>query len=518
LIEDISKKISWLEKNPEIIKNIFRGIERETLRIKKNGKFSNTKHPYLLGSPLTHRWITTDFSENLLEFITPTSSNIDYLIKFLKNLHSFVSYKIKHERMWPFSIPYLYNKSTAIKIAEYGTSHLGKIKNIYRKGLKNRYGDLVNTISGIHYNFSLPKIFWKNWKKSEINLKNEDYISSGYLNLIRNYYRFGWVITYLFGASPAISKYFLKDKKYKFKKNIENILYLPWSTSLRLSDIGYTKTPTIKLNIMFNDLKSYIKSLRKAINTPSKKFSKIGIKDKQGEFLQLNTNILQMESELYTPIRPKRQTNPGESLLEALGKRGIEYIEIRSLDINPFSSIGINKKQILILDLFLIWCALIHAPQMNKENFLVNNKNWNKIIFEGRKPHQKIYINSQYETKTLIEIGQIIFQDLKKIAKILDYQSKNFEYQKACQETILFFKNPELTYSAKFLQLLIKHGIKKTGLNLANKYHKEFINRYNYNSEKNILERETILSHKKQKQIENNEISFKKNNFSHANN
>ncbi|AYN24668.1 glutamate--cysteine ligase [Buchnera aphidicola] len=518
MIEDISKKIDWLKKQPAILKDIFRGIERETLRIEKNGNFSNTQHPYLLGSPLTHKWITTDFSENLLEFITPASSSINYLLKFLKNLHSFTAHKIKNERMWPFSIPYIYNQSMTIKIAQYGTSDLGKIKNIYRKGLKNRYGDLVNTISGIHYNFSLPKIFWKNWKKYENNLQNTDYISCGYLNLIRNYYRFGWIITYLFGASPAVSKHFLKNKKYEFKKNTEDMLYLPWSTSLRLSDIGYTKTSITELNIMFNDLKSYIESLHKAINTPSKKFSNIGIKNKKGEFLQLNTNILQMESELYTPIRPKRKTNPGESLLEALGKRGIEYIEVRSLDINPFSSIGINKQQILILDLFLIWCALIKAPKMNKENFLVNNKNWDKIIFEGRKPNQKIYINNKYEKKTLIEIGEKIFKDLKKIAKILDYQSKSFKYQHACEEIILFFKNPELTYSAKCLKLLIKNGIKKTGLNLANKYHKQFISKFNYNSDKNTLEREVILSHKKQKKIEKDEILFKKNNLSHAKN
>lgn len=202
-----------MENQPKILKNIFRGVERETLRIEKNGNFSNMKHPYSIGSPLTHKWITTDFSENLLELVTPPSDNVNHLLKFLKDLHSFVAYKIKNERMWPFSIPYLYNKSTKIKIAEYGNSRLGKIKNIYRKGLKNRYGDLINTISGIHYNFSLPKIFWENWKKYKKKSKNEDYISYGYLNLIRNYYQFGWIIPYLFGASPAISKYFLNGKK-----------------------------------------------------------------------------------------------------------------------------------------------------------------------------------------------------------------------------------------------------------------------------------------------------------------
>lgn len=510
MIEDISKKIAWLKKKPMILKNIFRGIERETLRIEKNGKFSSSKHPYLIGSSLTHRWITTDFSENLLEFVTPTSKNINYLLKFLQDVHSFVAYKTQNERMWPFSIPYLYNQSTSIQIAEYGKSQIGKIKQIYRTGLKNRYGDLVNTISGIHYNFSLPKIFWKNWKKYTTNLNHIDYVSCGYLNLIRNYYRFGWIIPYLFGASPAISKYFLKSNKYQFQENKEKILYLPWSTSLRLSDMGYTKTSIIDLNILFNDLESYIKNLDKAIHTTSKKFSNIGIKNEKGEFLQLNTNILQMESELYTPIRPKRKTRPGESLLCALKNKGIEYVEIRSLDINPFSPIGINKDQILILDLFLIWCALIDAPKMNKINILLNNKNWEKIIFEGRKPNQKIYINNQYETKSLTKIGEIIFQDLKKIAKIMDFQSKKLEYQKACKKTIVFFKNTELTYSAQLLKIIIQNNIKQTGLNLANKYHNQFIKKFHKNLHKNILECETIRSHKEQMKIENSEIKCQK--------
>jgi len=167
LIEDISKKIAFLKKKPELLQNILRGIERETLRIQRNGEFSIIKHPNSLGSPLTHRWITTDFSENLLEFVTPVSNSVNYLLKFLQDLHSFVAQKIKNERMWPFSIPYFYNKSNIIKIAKYGNSHIGQIKYIYRKGLKNRYGDLVNTISGVHYNFSLPKIFWKNLEKTE---------------------------------------------------------------------------------------------------------------------------------------------------------------------------------------------------------------------------------------------------------------------------------------------------------------------------------------------------------------
>ncbi|CAL4326463.1 glutamate--cysteine ligase [Buchnera aphidicola] len=513
MIQDISKKINFLKENPKILEGILRGIERETLRIQKNGNFSENKHPCSIGSPLTHKWITTDFSENLLEFITPTSNNIDYLLSFLKDLHSFVASKTQHERMWPFSIPYSYNKKTNIKIADYGTSNIGKIKSIYRTGLKNRYGKLVNTISGVHYNFSLPLKFWqhwKNWQEKKDEKSNKDYISSGYLNLIRNYYRFGWIIPYLFGSSPAVSSYFLKntDKKYQFQKNQENIFYLPWSTSLRISDFGYTNTKIIDLNILFNDLHSYVKSLKNALETPSKKFVHIGLKNIKGDFKQLNTNILQMENELYTQIRPKRKTKNGESLIEAIEKRGIEYVEIRSLDINPFSSIGISKNQILFLDLFLIWCALIDAPIMKKKDFLLTTKNWEKIIFEGRKPNQTIYIKNKKE-KTLFEISEIMFQDLNQIALILDYNENNALYQKACKKIMLYFKNPELTYSAKFLKNIINIGIKKTGINLANKYHKKFIDRSHINYHKKFLEKEVLLSHQKQKKIEQEDtLSF----------
>ncbi|QCI18371.1 glutamate--cysteine ligase [Buchnera aphidicola (Aphis nasturtii)] len=500
MIEDISKKITWLEKNSSILKNICRGIERETLRIKKNGDFSNDPHPYQIGSALTNPWITTDFSENLLEFVTPNTNNINDLLTFLKDLHSFVAYKNPKEFMWPFSIPYNYKKSTKIQIARYGTSNYGALKSLYRKGLKTRYGDLKNTIAGIHYNFSLPITFWETTNKNNI-----DNISSGYLNLIRNYYRFGWIIPYLFGSSPAILEHFLQNKEYKFQKNKEGILYLPWSTSLRLSDIGYTSTSIENLNITFNDLESYIRCLKKAMQTPSKKFSNLGLKNKRGEFQQLNTNILQLENELYTQIRPKRQTNHGESLLDALKNRGIEYVEIRSLDINPFSSIGINKNQILLLDLFLIWCSLINAPKVKKTDFYFITENWKKTIFEGRKPNQKIYVNANKQYK-LKQIGKRIFQDLKKIATILDDQLKSSEYQKVCDKKILFFEYPELTYSAKFLKLFIENNkTKQTGLNLAKIYHNKFIHQFFYNSHKKIFEDEAMNSHQKQIEIEKNE-------------
>ncbi|CAL4323647.1 glutamate--cysteine ligase [Buchnera aphidicola] len=511
MIPDISNALDWLKYNPNIFKNISRGIERETLRINENGFMPKTDHPYSMGSALTHKWITTDFAEILLEFVTPKSNELNYSLSFLKDLHKFTYQKIKKELLWPFSLPYFIHPNSSVKIAKYGESNLGKIKTLYRKGLKNRYGDYMNIISGVHYNFSLPINFWKKWKNIK-NVKNgKDIISAEYLKLIRNYHKFGWIIPYLFGASPAVYPSFIKNKNsdIKFKKSKNGLLYLPWSTSLRLSSIGYQNDSKKKLKINFNCLQKYTNSLRKATNTISEKFKKIGLKDNLGNLKQINTNLLQMENEFYTHIRPKQKIKNDEFLSDALEKRGIKYLEIRSLDLNPFSPIGIDKKQILFLDLFLIWCVLADAPKMNYSELEFYNKNWKIIALEGRKPNQKININNKYEKETLINISSKIFKNLYKIAEYLDQNSKNESYRKICKEFEMNFKHPELTYSSKILSEILKNGIKRTGLNLAKKYKKKFIKEKMNILNNKILCKESTFSHQKQKTIEKQDnLSF----------
>ncbi|CAL4323746.1 Glutamate--cysteine ligase [Buchnera aphidicola (Eriosoma grossulariae)] len=474
MIPTLSNELKWLKDNVITLKNICRGIERETLRINLDGQLSNIPHPFFLGSALTNKWITTDFSESSLEFITPVNNDINFLLNFLNHSYHFVSQNIINERMWPLSIPLLPKNENMIPIAQYGSSKIGEKKTIYRQGLKNRYGSSMHMISGIHYNFSLSLDFWKKWKK--INNHKINYISEGYFKIIRNYHRFGWIIPYLFGSSPTLCSNLIKNKKniHYLKKNKKVDFYAPWSTSLRLSNFGYKNYSHTKLNMKFNSLNEYLFNLKYAINTPFEKFEKIGLKNSIGLYNQLNTNILQMENELYTPVRPKILLKSGESYLKKLSKKGIEYIEIRSLDINPFYPIGINKEQILFLDLLLIWCLLIHSPFLTKTELKIVYENWNRVIFEGRKPNQHILINKNKDSVSLMTIGKTIFQDLFKIAEILDLNNNNNNYYNVCLELIKYFDNTELTYSAQLLDKLIKYGIKNTGLELANKYYEYY--------------------------------------------
>ncbi|WWP00207.1 MAG: glutamate--cysteine ligase [Candidatus Dasytiphilus stammeri] len=469
MIPNIKHILPLLESHPEILQGINRGIERETLRVQLDGNLVTTTHPSSLGSALTNKWVTTDYAEALLEFITPVSNNITYLINFLRDLHCHVVHKLdkEHERMWSLSMPSLVSCEENIKLAQYGNSNIGRLKTLYRSGLKYRYGSKMQIISGVHYNFSLPLNFWQPcYGKS-----SKEFISDSYLSLIRNYYRFGWVIPYLFGASPAISPSFLQGKisGLDLKSHNHEMLYLPFATSLRLSPLGYTSEFQKNLDINLNSLISYVNSLQKAITTPYDKYKRIGLK-KEGEFIQINTNLLQKENEFYAPIRPKCVIHDeGESISQALIRKGIEYVEVRSLDINPFSPIGIDLTQIRFLDLFLLWCLFTDHVEMNRTELINIRKNWERVALYGRNPGQTISINNS--RLPLAKIGKSILQDLKFLANILDYNNCN-DYKDTCDYIINLFDDPKLTYSSRILNLMRKNGLIKTGIMLSDKYHR----------------------------------------------
>ncbi|XBC44215.1 MAG: glutamate--cysteine ligase [Buchnera aphidicola (Schlechtendalia peitan)] len=514
MIPKTLQKIHWLKSNPEIVKNILRGIERETLRINSHGEISKNTHPYSIGSALTNKWITTDFSESLLEFITPPKNNLNILLETLRDIHKFVSKNINKEYFWPFSFPPFVDSENSIILAQYGTSNLGKMKKLYRIGLKNRYGVLMNIISGVHYNFSLPITFWKLWKENNKNIQ-ENSISDGYLYLIRNFYRFGWVISYLFGASPAIESFFIKKKPNNLHFHTKNnMLYLPWSTSLRLSSLGHTNESIKNLKLTFNSLNDYISSLEYGMCTPSKKFVKLGLVDIHGNLKQINTNILQIENELYTFIRPKRVLESNETILNSLKNKGIQYVEIRSLDINPFSCIGISQSQILFLDLFLIWCTIANSPKMTHQELQYYSKNWEIINLKGRKPKQKIYINTYNQKKTLESVGKYLMENLFYIAEVLDIKSKSTKYQEICKKMLMCFYHTDQTYSERILNQYITNNIQNTGIQLAMKNKKKLSREPLKILKEHDFINEVHRSHIMQKKMEKNDKLNSRNTHS----
>lgn len=516
MISDISDTFSWLRSSPQALYGLRRGVEREGLRINYNGTLAETPHPSSLGSALTHKWISTDFAEALLELITPVECSTDSMQKFLRDIHRYVARNLCAERLWPMSMPCFIDKDQVIELAQYGTSNIGRMKTVYRKGLKNRYSARMQLISGVHYNFSLPLSFWQSHVGVKDAVSGKKVISDGYLRLIRNYYRYGWIIPYLFGASPGLCSSFLNGRNtdLPFERASTDFIYLPYATSLRLSDLGYTNKSHINLDITLNSLEEYVIGLKKAIKTPFADYIKIGLQ-KNGQYLQLNTNILQIENELYATIRPKRVTYRDESQSDALMRGGIEYIEVRSLDINPFSPTGIHEEQALFMDLFLIWCTLAEATEMSSEEFRCALENWNRVILEGRKPGLNIYYNKN--EWPLITLGKALFKELKLLAATLDGYNGNKKYNNVCNKLVTYLDHPELTLSYRILEQMKEHGIIRLGLILANKYHKILSKEPFEIFTDKVFMAEKIRSWNKQQEIEaENTISFEDFLLNHA--
>ncbi|ADD79767.1 glutamate--cysteine ligase [Candidatus Riesia pediculicola] len=509
-LPDISEKLLLLKKNPHMLSGLKRGIERETLRIKPNGEISTSIHPICFGKSLTHPWITTDFAESLLELVTPTYQDIGYVLKFLRDLHRFVLKNLDHELIWPLSMPCLLRSDSHINLAKYGISNLAKFKMLYRTGLKHRYGSSMQIISGIHYNFSFSLNFWKILSDPNDKRNQLEKVSDGYLKIIRNYYRFGWIIPYLFGASPGILKSSLKNENiFSMKYGREGTYYLPYATSLRLSDIGYTGEFQNKIDIHLNGLLDYVQSIKKALNEPHPTFINIGLKDCFGNLLQLNTNILQIENELYSTIRPKRSTISGESYIDSILKKGIEYLEIRSLDINPFTAIGIHETQIYFLDLFLIWCALTESPLMNREELYRCKKNWKEIVLNGRKPYNRILIDNV--SRSIKNVGNDLFEKLTKVADTLQDIFLSEKYKIVCNELRTMIDRPELTYSGRMMNLMVRDGLLKYGLKLAKTYRTELRSEEFEVISNKDFEKMREFSIRRQREIEqSDQLSFEK--------
>lgn len=368
------------------LKGMVRGIEKEALRVGELGFIAQTGHPAALGSALTHPSITTDYSEALLEYISPVLGGAEQSIEFLEQLHGFTLRNSCADLIWPASMPCVLDGDESIPIARYGSSNVGQMKHVYRQGLGVRYGRIMQSIAGIHYNFSFSEQFWVDYqKKLGENGNLQDFKSKHYFTLIRNFRCHSWLLLYLFGASPVLDRSFMNGKQFDLEQFQANTFGLEYATSLRMSDLGYQNAAQDDLQVSYNSLDEYTKTLGEAVCRPYPPYEEIGIKN-EGQYVQLNTNILQIENEFYSDIRPKRVTRSGEKPIHALHERGVEYIEVRVLDINPFLPVGIDAQQIRFLDAFLLHSLVLGCDPQTASDCQQIKENQRKVATRGRDP------------------------------------------------------------------------------------------------------------------------------------
>lgn len=430
---------------------VRRGIEKESLRVRPDGNISTSSHPKSLGSALTNPYITTDFSEALLEFITPAYKEIDECLAMLETIHRFTLQNLENEEMlWVSSMPCPLDSETEIPLARYGSSNIGKMKTLYRSGLSERYGSLMQAISGLHYNFSMPDEFWQPYQeicKHQGSL--QDFRTEKYLHLIRNFHRNSWLLIFLFGASPAACKCFVQGREHGLDELDEGSLYLPNATCLRMGNLGYKSEAQKSLFVCYNELDSYVNCLREAMKTPYPEYEAMGQK-RAGEYLQINTNLLQLENEFYSTIRPKRNVGSGERPLDGLMENGIEYIEVRALDLNPYLPLGIDAEQIRFLDSFLLHCLMSESTHCDEEEFFEVASNNALVVEQGR--DKSLMLRKEGKELSMQSWASELLEDIGHSAAIMDELHASTGYQQSLQAQTEKLANPDLTPSGKMLK------------------------------------------------------------------
>ncbi len=375
-------------RNPNPLRGALVGLEKESLRVSTAGSIAQTPHPRSLGAALTNPYVTTDYSEALTECITPPFAGMSESLAFLRDTQKFVYDNLEDEILWATSMPCILEGAASIPIAYYGDSNAGTMKTVYRRGLGHRYGRVMQVIAGVHFNYSLSEEFWRVFQEQEGDHSSvQDFVSQSYFALIRNLLRFGWLVPYLFGASPAVCKSYFEGKPANLEEFDESTYYLPHATSLRMGDIGYqnSKEQGTGVNICYNDLQSYIETLRWAIETPCPIYEKIGVVV-NGRYEQLNANILQIENEYYSTVRPKQVPLQDEKPTLSLRRRGVRYVELRSLDVNAYDPLGINEDQLRFLEALMIFCLLLDSPPIDAEERREIDENEIRSAHRGREP------------------------------------------------------------------------------------------------------------------------------------
>ncbi|MEM1434980.1 MAG: glutamate--cysteine ligase [Pseudomonadota bacterium] len=448
--------IAHCEQQPLRLANPGHGIEKEGLRVATDGTLSLEPHPVALGSALTHPNITTDFCEAQLELITGVHGSVAACLEELDRVQRFVYSAIEPELLWPTSMPCMLGADSDIPLGQYGTTNMARAKTIYRSGLGVRYGRLMQTISGLHYNFSVPDAFWDSLAAANPAEDPRELRTRCYFDLIRNFRRQSWLLIYLFGASPAICRTFLGDREHTLERFDDGTLYLPEGTSLRMGPLGYQSDAQAALHVSYNSLGDYATTIVKALTQPHPPYREAGIL-RDGEYLQLNDSIIQIENEFYGAIRPKQPIQPGERPLLALKRRGVAYVEVRCLDLNPFEPLGISATDAHFIDTFLINCLLEESPPDNRAESEANSANQGLVVSAGRR--SGLHLNRGGQQVALKEWADELLAQCARTAALLDAANDTNAHSEAVAAQRPKLHDPEQTPSGRVLTAMRDAGV-----------------------------------------------------------
>jgi glutamate--cysteine ligase len=452
------RRVSGLVNSGEraVLRGGRKGVEKESLRASPAGKISQTRHPAALGAPLTNENITTDFSEALIELVTPPFHETWELLQYLCDIHQFVYRHLGDEVLWSTSMPCEFDGDASIPLAQFGTSNVGRMKTVYRHGLGMRYGRTMQAISGVHFNYSFPADLWDALRHiNQSKLPRQDFVSEQYFGVLRNYRRFGWLVLYLFGTSPAVSKGFFGGREISLPSLDAETVYEPHGTSLRMSDIGYRNKNQASVSVSVNSLEDYVRDLSQAISTPYPPYEKLGVK-LDGEYLQLNANILQIENEYYSFIRPKRIASSGERPTKALRRAGVEYVEVRALDVSAFDPVGVNQNKLRFLEAFLALCVLSSAEPISRGEQEALDANHLRVARRGREPG--LTLSREGREVPMIEWARELLEAMQGLCEMLDHGESTRPYQTALEQQRAKIDDVERTPSARLLAEMRQTG------------------------------------------------------------
>ena len=434
---------------PRILQGGRKGVEKESLRVLPQGSLAYSPHPALLGSALTNEHITTDYSEALIELVTPAFTQSWELLQYLLDLHQFVYRHLGDELLWATSMPCNIQRDADIPLAQFGNSHVGRMKTVYRNGLGLRYGRMMQAISGVHFNYSFPLRFWEAYAAArESRSHGAAFISASYFELLRNYRRYGWLVLYLFGVSPVVCKSFLRGREHELQDFGHGTAYEPYATSLRMSDVGYRNRNQAGLSVSVNSLDEYVRDLTRAISTTHPPYEALGV-EVDGEWRQLNANILQIENEYYSFIRPKRVARSGERPTKALRRAGVEYVEVRALDVSAFDPVGVNQNKLRFLEAFVALCLMKESPPIADAEQAALDQNHVSVARRGRDPALLLWRDGR--DVPMRDWARELLDSMSGICEMLDHGDPAQPYTQALATQAAKIEDVALTPSARLM-------------------------------------------------------------------